>query len=138
MITRKHILRKTHYGIKVFSYILRKFSPNETLKFVNNISCKPINNPFLPEKHQSLQINIEDNETVYRDLEHTNFKGDVFDFARLYFKTDTEDELLICINDALHLRLESKVSDYESRLERINQALDEFSVNSLLPSDYLN
>ncbi|WP_299216207.1 BT4734/BF3469 family protein [uncultured Aquimarina sp.] len=125
MITKKHILSKTHYGLNVYSYILKQHFPEEkTVLSVNNRDCKPVNNPFLLEYSGSLKISIANNNAAYQDLKDSNFKGDVFDFAQLHFKATTEDELLIRINDVLHLGLESKVSDYDRRLEQINHALD--------------
>ncbi len=125
MITRKHILSKTHYGIRIYSYILTCYFPEKnTVLSISGNRCKPVNNPFSPDKRKSLQIQIVNNIAVYNDIIDQNFKGDAFDFAQLHFKTSTEDELLICINDTLNLRLESKVSDYDSRLERVQKALD--------------
>ncbi|WP_051336049.1 BT4734/BF3469 family protein [Aquimarina latercula] len=125
MITKKHILSKTHYGINVYSYILKQHFPEEKIVLsISNRECKPVNNPFLLQYRGSLKISIVNGNAVYQDLTDESFRGDVFDFAELHFKTMTEDELLIRINDVLHLGLESKVSDYDSRLERINQALD--------------
>lgn len=125
MINRKNILSKTHYGLRIFSYVLKQYPTIEkSVLSLNGKVCKPVNNPFLIDKTPSLQISIENNIAVYKDLQGVNFQGDVFDFAQMHFKSHTEDELLICINDALHLQLESKVSDYESRLEWASLALD--------------
>ncbi|MBQ4820576.1 BT4734/BF3469 family protein [Aquimarina sp. MMG016] len=125
MISRKHILSKTHYGIHIYGYILKQHFPEEEIVLsVNNCDCKPVNNPFLPQYRGSLKISVVNGSGVYQDLKDKSFKGDVFDFAQLYFKTITQDELLIRINDVLHLGLESKVSDYDTRLEQINHALD--------------
>lgn len=125
MITKKHILSKTHYGINVYSYILKQHFPEEaTVLSLSKRDCKPVNNPFLTQYRGSLKISIVNGNAVYQDQRDKSFKGDVFDFAQLHFKATTEDELLIQINDTLHLGLESKVSDYDTRLERINQALD--------------
>ena len=126
MITKKHILSKTHYGLNIYSYILKQYPSEEAIGLsISNRECKPVNNPFLPQYRGSLKISVVNGNAVYQDLTDDSFKGDVFDFAQLHFKTATEDELLIHINDVLHLKLESKVSDYDSRLERINQALDD-------------
>jgi len=125
MITKKHILSKTHYGLNIYSYILKQYPSEETIGLsISNRECKPVNNPFLPQYRGSLKISVVNGNAVYHDLTDDSFKGDVFDFAQLHFKTTTEDELLIHINDVLHLKLESKISDYDSRLERINQALE--------------
>lgn len=168
MITRKNILSKTHYGLKIYSYILRQFFPGETVLYVYQNKCKPTMNPFIPGKHRSLQIQMVSREVVnqeyvckneytptnnpltprkqdglqkepihqgmvYQDTEDKNFKGNVFDFAQLYFQADSEDELLIQINDALHLRLESDITDYQSNLLRMNEALDQMPENQWHP-----
>ncbi len=124
MITRAKILQKTHYGVRIFSYILRQYYPGEIILQVNGNSCKPAYNPFLPHKQRSLQITIVNHCAVYKDSVNRYFKGDVFDFAQLYFKQETEIELLIKINDSLHLRLENQLSPYELKQERIDNFLD--------------
>lgn len=125
MITRKTILSKTHYGLKIYSYILRQFYPEQTVLFVSKYACKPTFNPFTLENTRSLFIKVVNHQAVYQDLVDPRFQGTVFDFAQLYFQTDTEDELLIKINDALHLRLESNISDYYSNQQRIQEALEQ-------------
>ena len=124
MITRKDILHKTHYGLKIFSHILQKFHPGETVLYVNGNTCKPVNNPFLLDKHRSLQIEVVNNEAVYHDIEQPGFCGNVFDFAQLYFKTATEEELLLAIHDALNLRLIEQITDYELNSRRIQEVLE--------------
>jgi hypothetical protein len=125
MITRKTILSKTHYGLKIYSYILRQFYPEQTILYVNGNTCKPVINPFTPEQRHSLSIEIVNNQGVYQDIHDKECKGTVFDFAQLYFQMDTEDELLIKINDTLHLGLVNNIPDYQSNLQRINKALEE-------------
>ncbi|WP_438711020.1 BT4734/BF3469 family protein [Aquimarina muelleri] len=134
MITKQNILRKTHYGLKIYSYILRQFFPNETVLYVNKRACKPTFNPFVPRNTRSLQIKIVNNIAVYRDETVKKFTGDVFDFAQLYFKEGTEIELLIKINDTLHLNLETKLSTYELRQGDIQDFLDRIQDTEWKPS----
>lgn len=124
MITKETILGKTHYGLKIFAYILRQYYQKETVLRVSGRECKPTYNPFAAHHRKSLQIKVVNNRAVYQDLENKNFQGDVFDFAQLYFKEDTEIELLLNINDILHLNLENKVSPYDLKQERIQGFLD--------------
>ncbi len=132
MITRQHILQKTHYGLRIYSYILRQFFPNETVLYVNGRECKPTFNPFSPVTTRSLHIEIVNNIAVYRDNALKKFQGGPFDFAQLYFQEDTEDELLIKINDTLNLRLENSTPHYEIRSKRIQKALEQMpeSINT--------
>ncbi|WP_051336292.1 MULTISPECIES: BT4734/BF3469 family protein [Aquimarina] len=124
MITKQHILKKTHYGLKIFAYILQQYYPKETVLRVSGNKCKPTYNPFAVHHRKSLQITVINNTAVYQGLENKDFNGDVFDFAQLYFKEDTETELLIKINDIMHLNLETKRSTYELRQEDIQNFLD--------------
>lgn len=124
MVTKQHILQKTHYGLKIFSYILRQYYPKETVLRISGSRCKPTYNPFAPHHRRSLQITLVNNVAVYQDLENKVFHGDVFDFAQLYFKQDTEIGLLLKINGALQLGLENKLSSYEIKQERIQDFLD--------------
>ena len=124
MITKEHILQKTHYGVKIFAYILRQYYPKETILRVSGSECKPTYNPFSKHHRKTLQITIVSDGATYVDLEDASCKGDVFDFAQLYFKEDTETELLIIINDSLKLNLESKLSTYELRQGYIQKQLD--------------
>ncbi|WP_051473953.1 BT4734/BF3469 family protein, partial [Aquimarina macrocephali] len=126
MITKQHILQKTHYGLKIFAYILRQYYPKETVLRVSANKCRPTYNPFSKHQRKTLQIKIVNHCATYIDLEDTIYKGDVFDFAQLYFKvdTDTELELLLKINDTLHLNLETKLSRYSLRQAYIQKYLD--------------
>lgn len=124
MITKKHILQKTHCGLKIFAYVLRQYYPKETVLRVSGSKCKPTYNPFSKHQRKTLQITIASDGATYVDVEDTSCKGNVFDFAQLYFKEDTEIELLIKINDSLHLNLESKVSTYSVRQAYIQKYLD--------------
>ena len=103
-INRDSILKKTHYGLNIYAYVLRMFYPDKTVLSLSGRECKLTQNPFNNDK-QTLSINIHDNLANHFDTEIEYFKGTVFDFANLYFKTDNEEDLLIAIHDALHLNL---------------------------------
>jgi len=103
-INRKAVLKKTHYGLKIYTHVLRKFYPDKTVLSLSGRDSRITQNPFNNDK-QTLSINIHDNLANHVDTELSEFKGNVFDFAKLYFKTESEDDLLIAIHDALHLNL---------------------------------
>ncbi|WP_103867428.1 BT4734/BF3469 family protein [Aquimarina sp. I32.4] len=124
MITKQHILQKTHYGLKIFAYILRQYYPKETILRVSGSKCKPTFNPFSKHQRKTLQITLVNRCATYIDLEDATSKGDTFDFAQLHFKVDTTIELLLKINHTLHLNLEAKVSTYSLRQAYIQKYLD--------------
>jgi len=103
-ISKDSILQKTHYGLKIYAHVLRKFYPDKTVLSLSERDCRITQNPFNHDK-QTLSINIHGNLANHVDTEIESFKGTVFDFANLYFKTASEEELLIAIHDALHLNL---------------------------------
>ena len=143
MITKTACIAKTHYGLKIFSYILRQFDANLVLKFGDQYSVRPSRkdstppmvcqmanhstyfvNPFIKWSEPSLLISIENQVAVYQDIHTPSFCGDVFDFAQLYFKEDSEQELLIHINQELCLGLIPQISSYEENRQRIQNFLD--------------
>lgn len=103
-LNRKNILDKTQYGIKIFAYVLRQFYPDATVLSLSGRTCGITRNPFNEDK-ETLSIRIENNCAIYSDTEQKSFEGDAFNFAKLYFQSKTEEELLNKINDALHLNL---------------------------------
>lgn len=103
-ITKNSILEKTHYGLKIYAHVLRKFYPDQTVLSLSGRSCVLTQNPYNNNKH-TLSINISDNLANHFDTEIESFKGDVFDFAKLYFITNSEKDLLKIIHDALQLNL---------------------------------
>lgn len=103
-ITKDSILQKTHYGLKIYAHVLRKFYPDKTVLSLSGRDCRLTQNPFNHDK-QTLSINIHGNLANHMDTELSEFKGTVFDFANLYFKTGSEEDLFFAIHDALHLNL---------------------------------
>ncbi|MCX7547766.1 VirE protein [Xanthomarina sp. F1114] len=106
-LNRKNILDKTQYGIKIFAYVLRQFYPDATVLSLSGRTCGITRNPFNEDK-ETLSIRIENNCAIYSDTEQKSFEGDAFNFAKLYFQSKTEEELLNKINDALHLNLKGE------------------------------
>ena len=103
-LNRKAILDKTHYGLTIYSYVLRNFY--QTAKTVLSLSgrdCKPTKNPFNDNK-KTLLISIVDNCAQHSDSENGIPKGDAFDFAKLYFKKQGS-ELFQILNEKLFLHI---------------------------------
>lgn len=109
-LNRKNILGKTHYGINIYAYVLRQFYPDTTVLSLSGRTCGITRNPFNEDK-ETLSIRIENSCAIFTDTDWKSFEGDVFDFATLYFQTNSEEELLNKINDALHLNLTVEVVD---------------------------
>ena len=103
-LNKNTILDKTHNGIKIYAYVLQQYYPNKTVLTLSGRHCKVTQNPFNKDK-ETLAIQIVNNIAIHTDKELKNFEGDVFDFAQLYFKTNSEIELFHKINEVLYLRL---------------------------------
>jgi len=102
-LTKENILRKTHYGLNIFSHVLREYYPDETVLSVKGRDCLPARNPFNDNK-ETLMIKVVDGCAVFEDSELSDFKGDAFDFASRHFNLK-ESALLEKLNDFLFLRL---------------------------------
>jgi len=108
---KKDILRKTHYGLTIYSHILREFRPGETVLSLIGHFCKPVSNPFTQTKNKTLNIKCVDWVFIFEDTENIEYKGDPFDFAELHYKI-SGDELLKRLNEELNLNLDRKRSFY--------------------------
>ena len=102
-ITKKDLLDKTHYGLKIYAFILRKFYPNETVISLSGRKCEPAKNPF--RNHTETLVIEEINQVfMFQDSQDESFKGDALDFAAEYFKI-SGDELLKLLNEEMHLNI---------------------------------
>ena len=119
-ISREAILDKTHYGLKIYAYVLRQYYPDTTVLSVKGRDCGITRNPFNGGK-ETLRIHIDGVIATHRDTELKTFNGDVFEFAKYHFKTIDEADLLQKINEAVHLNLEIKEND---ELEWLNEPDD--------------
>ncbi len=124
-ISREAILDKTHYGLKIYAYVLRQYYPNQTVLSVKGRDCGITRNPFNGGK-ETLRIHIDGIIATHRDTELEAFKGDVFDFAQYHFRITDEEELFQKINKELHLNLEVKEKD---ELEWLNEPDDTWYAN---------
>ncbi|NLO71053.1 MAG: VirE protein, partial [Porphyromonadaceae bacterium] len=109
-ISKEAILNKTHYGLNIYAFILRQYYPESVLSLKGR-DCGITRNPFNGGK-DTLQINIVDNVAQHYDTELTDFKGDIFEFASYHFKTLEEKDLLLKLNEELHLRIGQKNGFY--------------------------
>ncbi len=112
--TRKAILDKTHYGLNVYSFILRQHYPGETVLSLSGRDCKPTKNPFNNHK-ETLVVKIVDGCARHTDSENWEFQGDVFDFAELAFQLSGQ-ELLDKINEVMHLKLDEEKNFYRNKI----------------------
>ena len=126
-ISKDSFLQKTHYGLKIYAHVLRKFYPDKTVLSLSGKDCRVTQNPF-NNNRQTLSINIHDNLANHFDTEMESFKGDVFDFAKLYFITDSEEDLLKVIHDALQLNL-VKEDEEEDELAWLDEPDDTWYAN---------
>ena len=119
MITRDTILAKTHYGTGIYSYILRQFYPGETVMKISGRDCGICRNPYaggattLHIWHEKIHPDQKLSPEISRHKDQFDAipPGDCFDFAQLYWKK-VGQELLIAINEDLHLHLEDGYCPY--------------------------
>ncbi|HOG19817.1 MAG TPA: BT4734/BF3469 family protein [Salinivirgaceae bacterium] len=118
MISKETILNKTHYGLRIYSHILRLYYTNEVVLRLTGRDCDLCRNPFNANK-ETLHIFIEkenilgnalDNEYArHEDSANAIPTGDAFDFAELHYKQQGE-ELLQTLNKELNLKIGEKTN----------------------------
>ncbi len=122
MINKDSILNKTHYGLTIYSHILRQYYPNEIVLRLVERDCGLCRNPFNTNK-ETLHIWIEKTDPTnamskefarHEDSENAIPAGDAFDFAELHYKQQG-DELLQIINKNLNLRIGEQRNFYGSQ-----------------------
>lgn len=106
-LNKKMILNKTHYGLKIYAYVLRQYYPNQTFLTLSGKECRITKNPFNKDR-ETLNVQILNCIAIHTDSELKNFEGDAFNFAQLHFKTESEEELLNAINESLFLGLKKE------------------------------
>ncbi|NEW77994.1 MAG: VirE protein [Gelidibacter sp.] len=109
-LSKEAILDKTHCGINIYAYVLRQFYPNTTVLTLSGRDCGITRNPFNKDK-ETLSVSIVNSCAIHSDTEIITFKGDVFDFAQLYFKAETNEDLFHKINTSMNLNLETTKED---------------------------
>jgi len=101
--SKDEILRKTHYGLNIYAFILHSYYPDETVLSLSGRDCSPAKNPFNADK-PTLLIKIIDGCAGHSDAENAVASGTVFDFASLFYRMEGQD-LLDKINEDLNLRI---------------------------------
>jgi len=118
---KESILSKTHYGLGIYSHILRLYYPDKTVLRLVKRDCGLCRNPFNSNK-KTLHIWIEKTNpqkttskefSRHRDSENAILAGDAFGFAELHYKQQG-DELLQTLNKELNLRIGEKWSFYKN------------------------
>lgn len=56
MITKEKILDKTHYGIKIYAFILSQFYPNTTVLSLHGRECSVTCNPYNQDKETLYKV----------------------------------------------------------------------------------
>lgn len=120
MISREDILRKSHYGTRIYSHILRENYPeDEVVMRIVGRDCGLCRNPYAsgektlhvwhekihPEEKLSMEI------ARHHDESGTIPDGDCFDFAARYYGLEGE-ELLQRINADLYLHIGENQRQY--------------------------
>ena len=110
---KETILNKTHYGLDIYSHILRLYYPDDIVLRLVGRDCGLCRNPFNSNK-ETLHIflekeNVLSNSLVREFARHTDSEnaipaGDAFAFAELHYKQQGA-ELLQTLNKELFLHI---------------------------------
>jgi len=127
-INKQQILSKTNYGLLIYSHILQKYYPNQTVLSLSGRTCSPTKNPFNADKptlnisifKENVLGNAMDREFArHEDNENAIPAGDAFDFAELHYK-QSGAELLQIINKEMNLHVGEKFSFYGSNQKNVS------------------
>jgi hypothetical protein len=122
MVSKEGILDKTHYGLNIYSHILRLYYPDEVVMRLVGRDCGLCRNPFNANK-ESLHIWIEKTDPAnamsaefsrHEDSASAIPAGDAFDFAELHYKQQG-NELLQTLNKELFLHIGEKKDFYANK-----------------------
>ncbi|MDR1371645.1 MAG: hypothetical protein LBJ17_00760, partial [Dysgonamonadaceae bacterium] len=112
-ISKESILSKTHYGLGIYSHILRLYYPDEIVMRLVERDCGLCRNPFNSNKN-TLHIWIEKENVLgnsldrefahHEDSENAIPAGDAFGFAELHYKQQG-NELLQTLNKEMFLHI---------------------------------
>jgi len=112
-ISKESILNKTHYGLTIYSHILRLYYSDDVVLRLVERDCGLCRNPFNANK-KTLHIFIHKENVLgnafdkefarHEDSENAISAGDAFGFAELHYK-QSGDELLQTLNKELHLHI---------------------------------
>jgi len=122
-INKQQILSKTNYGLLIYSHILQKYYPNQTVLSLSGRTCSPTKNPFNADKptlnisifKENVLGNAMDREFArHEDNENAIPAGDAFDFAELHYK-QRGNELLKTLNNEMNLHIGERWNFYSNR-----------------------
>jgi hypothetical protein len=132
-ISKQAILSKTHYGLSIYSHILRLYYPDEIVLHLVGRDCGLCRNPFNTNK-KTLHIFIQkanllcdarDKEFArHEDSENAIPAGDAFGFAELHYKQSGE-ELLKTLNREMFLHIGEKRGFYTNNRPRVIAGYDQ-------------
>jgi hypothetical protein len=118
----EEVLSKTHYGLSIYSHILRQYYPDDIVFTLVERDCGLCRNPFNSNR-ETLHIWIEKTDPTnsmsaefarHEDIENAIPAGDAFDFAELYYKQQGE-ELLQTLNKELFLHIGEQRNFYANK-----------------------
>ncbi|MDR1739149.1 MAG: hypothetical protein LBR45_00120 [Bacteroidales bacterium] len=130
-ISKEAIFSKTHYGLGIYSHILRSYYSDEIVLRLVERDCGKVRNPFNANK-ETLHIFIEKENILgnaldkeharHKDSENAILAGDAFDFAELHYKQQG-DELLKTLNKELHLRIGEQQNFYANAQKSVTNSI---------------
>ncbi len=124
MIDKPSILRRTNYGIRLYTHAIRERWPDEMAMKISGDDCGICRNPLTEDGPRTLHIWVEKlpseqrlPDRIARHHDEIGFvaDGDCFDFAERYYGKSGQ-ELLDYLNSELNLHLEPGWNPYSSHL----------------------
>jgi hypothetical protein len=125
-ISKESILSKTHYGLGIYSHILRLYYPDEIVMRLVGRDCGLCRNPFNANK-KTLHIFIEKENVLgnaldkefarHKDTQNAIPAGDAFGFAELHYKQQGE-EFLQTLNREMFLHIGEERNFYNRPISR--------------------
>ncbi|MBE0676729.1 MAG: DUF3987 domain-containing protein [Bacteroidales bacterium] len=91
ILNAENVLEATDGGILFFKHALPK------LKFNGGHRCPNTFNPFYNDTKAGLSIYKLSRKWYYKDYGDSNFHGDVFNFAALYYKLDSKKDFFLIL-----------------------------------------
>ena len=111
-VNRENILNKTHYGLTIYTHILRQYYSEDIVLHLVERDCGLCRNPFNSDK-ETLHIFIEKAQARHEDKETAIPAGDAFDFAELHYKQNG-NQLLQTLNKELFLHIGEQRNFYKN------------------------
>lgn len=141
-ISKEDVLTKTHYGLTIYSHILRLYYPDEVVLRLVERDCGLSRNPFNSNK-ETLHIFIQKEElgnarskelACHENIANAIPAGNAFDFAELHYKQQGS-ELLQTLNREMNLRIGEERNFYRSAQKNIDCS-DTSQSKSLQQTDF--